>query len=513
MKHTRRKFLQGAMAIGAGAVAHADLAQARERLDAEKRRGSLRASDPYRAVVTPDVPDLAFEMDGNVKVFHLVAEPVQQEIFPRKLLNLWGYNGSAPGPTIQARQGERVRIIVDNHLPEPTSMHWHGFDIPFEMDGGPGLSQDAISPGGRYVYEFTLKQEGTLFYHSHMAMQEMMGMIGAFIMHPAEAYDPPAEKDFAIILQEYALLPNNPTPNSMSMEFNWLTLNGKSGPANTPLIVRLGDRVRLRFINLGMDHHPIHMHGHQFVVTGTEGGRQPRATWGPNNTVLVGVAQSRNVEFVATNPGDWMIHCHMPHHMMNQMSSMAGPMTRRAGMPAGAGMNQGMGIMSGGSATAAENGPSIGRGMGVGSALTQPTTNDAMTPQSPGQSPVESPVQSRGPSSAQSSSSRQSSHQSGAPGMGGMQMAQADVSKDANSVPGFPQDAFMESPAMAMDAMVEKPETHGLRPGWSGYMQGMMTLIRVLPSDRYDEIERLREQRRKNGSATMPGMSGSSEKR
>jgi hypothetical protein len=487
MKHTRRDFLQGVAAIGTGALTRADLAEARGRSDPEGRSRSSRASDAYRAVVTPDVPDLPFEMDGDAKVFHLVAEPVQQEIFPGKILNLWGYNGSAPGPTIQARQGERVRIIVDNHLPEPTSMHWHGFDIPFGMDGGPGLSQDAIPPGGRYVYEFTLQQEGTLFYHSHMAMQEMMGMIGAFIMHPAEAYDPPAEKDFAIILQEYAVLPNNPTPNSMSMEFNWLTLNGKSGPANTPLIVRLGDRVRLRFINLGMDHHPIHMHGHQFVITGTEGGRQPRATWGPNNTVLVGVAQSRNVEFVATNPGDWMIHCHMPHHMMNQMSSMAGPMTRRAGMPAGAGMEEGMGMLRGGAATAAENGPSMGRGMGVGSALTQPTTNGTMTPQSPSQP--------------------------GTQAMGGMQMGQADVSKNANSVPGFPQDAFMESPAMAMDAMVEKPETHGLRPGWSGYMQGMMTLIRVLPAERYDEIVRLREQRRQNGSATMPGMNGSSEKR
>jgi manganese oxidase len=479
MRHTRRDFLQGAAAIGAGALASGDLAEAR--VDAEKRRGASGASDRYRAVVTPDVPDLAFEMDGGVKVFHLVAEPVKQEIYPGKILNLWGYNGSAPGPTIQARQGERVRIIVDNHLPEPTSMHWHGFDIPFAMDGGPGLSQDAISPGGRYVYEFTLQQEGTLFYHSHMAMQEMMGMIGAFIMHPAEAYDPAVEKDFAIILQEYAVLPNNPTPNSMSMEFNWLTLNGKSGPANTPLIVRLGDRVRLRFINLGMDHHPIHMHGHQFVITGTEGGRQPRAGWGPNNTVLVGVAQSRNVEFVATNPGDWMIHCHMPHHMMNQMSSMAGPMTRRAGLVAGAGMEQGMGMVSGGAATAAENGPSMGRGMGVGSALTQPVVNGAMSPQS-------------------------SPSQSAAQAMGGMQMGQADVSKDANLVPGFPQDAFMESPAMAMDAMVAKPETHGLRPGWSGYMQGMMTLIRVLPSERYDEVERLRQARGKNAGAKMPGM-------
>ena len=187
MKHTRRDFLQGAAAIGAAAFAHGDLAEAHARALSEEHHALAGGSGAFRAVVTPDVPDLAFEMDGDVKMFHLVAEPVQQEIFPGKILNLWGYNGSAPGPTIQARQGERVRIIVDNHLPEPTSMHWHGFDIPFQMDGGPGLSQDAISPGGRYVYEFTLQQEGTLFYHSHMAMQEMMGMIGAFIMHPAEA--------------------------------------------------------------------------------------------------------------------------------------------------------------------------------------------------------------------------------------------------------------------------------------------------------------------------------------
>jgi FtsP/CotA-like multicopper oxidase with cupredoxin domain len=502
MKRTRRDFLQGAAVIGAGTLAPGTLiagglAAEHARVIAEERRPLAVDRGEFRSVVTPDVPDLAFEMDGSVKVFHLVAEPVRQEIFPGKILNLWGYNGSAPGPTIQARQGERVRIIVDNHLPEPTSMHWHGFDIPFAMDGGPGLSQDAISPGGRYVYEFTLQQEGTLFYHSHMAMQEMMGMIGAFIMHPAEAYDPPAEKDFAIILQEYAVLPNNPTPNSMSMEFNWLTLNGKSGPANTPLIVRLGDRVRLRFINLGMDHHPIHMHGHQLVITGTEGGRQPRATWGPNNTVLVGVAQSRNVEFVATNPGDWMIHCHMPHHMMNQMASMAGPMTRRAGMVAGAGMEEGMGMLRGGAATAAENGPSMGRGMGAGSAFEQPTTNGPLSAQT----------------SPQASSQASPSQQAAAQPMGGMQMAQADVSKDANSVPGFPQDAFMESPAMAMDAMVEKPETHGLRPGWSGYMQGMMTLIRVLPPERYDEIESLREKRQKNGGAAMPGTSGTGEQR
>jgi manganese oxidase len=418
-----------------------------------------------------------------VKVFRLVAEPVKQTFLPGKVVNLWGYNGTAPGPTVQVNQGDRVRIIVDNHLPEPTSMHWHGFEIPFDMDGAPGLSQEPIPPGGRFTYEFTLHQEGTYFYHSHMAMQEMMGMLGGFIMHPQKAYQPSVDKDFLIILQEYAILPSNPTPNSMNMEFNWLTFNGKAGPATTPLIIRQGDRVKIRLVNLGMDHHPIHLHGHQFVLTGTEAGRQPQSTWGQQNTVLVGVAQARDIEFEAKYAGDWMIHCHLPHHMMNQMSSMAGPLTRRRGMVAGAGMEEGMGMIREGTATSEGNGPSLGRGMGVGSTLEQLTSNGPLSQKQTGE-----PM----------------------PGMSGMQgmvidPSKAQVSVDANSVAGFPQDAFMEGPAMAMDAMFQKPETEGLRPGWSGFMGGMMTLVRVLPPDQYNRIMELRA--KQNGrTEEMPGM-------
>ena len=494
MDRTRRNFLQGAAIFGAGVLGTRVVAgQNGEQNEHGKmqmppgmhvnhdKMQMHKNGAAFLPVVTPDVADLPFEMDNGVKVFHLVAEPVKREIIRGKVVNLWGYNGSAPGPTIQVKQGDRIRIIVENHLPEATSMHWHGFDIPFDMDGSPGLSQDAIPPGGRYTYEFTLQQEGTYFYHSHMAMQEMLGMIGAFIMHPKEPYDPPVDKDFGIILQEYAILPNNPTPNTMNMEFNWLTFNGKSGPATTPLIVRLGDRVRLRLINLGMDHHPIHLHGHQFVVTGTEGGRQPKATWGLNNTVLVGVAQARAVEFVANNPGNWMLHCHMPHHMMNQMASTAGPMTRQRGIVAGAGMEQGMGMIRGGAATSEENGPSLGRGLGVGSTREQATSNGSLS-----QKKVEEGMATMHGTTA-------------------MQMDKAEVSRDANSVPGFPQDAFMEGPAMAMDGMFEKPETHGLRPGWSGFMQGMMTLIRVLPPDQYDQIVELRNKQEKEPHS-MPAM-------
>ena len=485
----RRDFLKNTFGLGAGLAAKPRLFAnpaevSGQSMDMEQMGHTTQRSSGTVAVETPDVAQLPWTMSGGAKEFHLIAEPVKQELMPGKIVNLWGYNGSAPGPTIQVNQGDRVRIIVDNHLPEPTSMHWHGFEIPVEMDGAPGSSQDPIPRGGRFVYEFTLHQAGTFFYHSHMAMQEMMGMIGAFIMHPKKAYDPPVEKDFAIILQEFAILPNNPIPNSMNMEFNWLTFNGKAGPATTPLIVRLNDRVRLRFINLGMDHHPIHLHGHTFVVTGTEGGRQPKTTWGPKNTVLVGVAEAADVEFVANNPGDWMVHCHLPHHMMNQMSSVVGPMTRGSkGMPAGLGMEEGMGILREGHATSEDKGPSLGRGLGVGSTRDK-TLGDGPLSAQPAQRSI-----------------------GNMPGMQheGMQMAPPEVAKDANSIPGFPQDAFMEGQAMAIDKMVEKPENYGLRPGWSGFMQGMMTFLRVLPPETYDKVMALREQQ-KGKPEPMPEM-------
>jgi hypothetical protein len=421
-------------------------------------------------VVTTEVGDLSYTMDGGAKVFHLVAEVLRQKIHPGKTIDAWGFNGSAPGPTIQVNQGDHVRVIFDNHLPEPSSIHWHGFEDMVGYDGMPGISQEPVKPGGRFVYEFDIHQAGTYFYHSHMAMQEMTGMLGGFIMHPSTPYHPHCDKDFLLHLQEYAVLPNNTVPNTMNMEYNWLLLNGKAGPASTPLIVRLGDRVRLRFVNLGMDHHPMHLHGYTFHVTGTEGGRIQESAWWPGNTVLVGVAQARDVELTANRPGDWMLHCHLPHHMMNQMSSNVGTMTRRPGQPAGVDMNTGMGMLQGtpGAPSGDDYGTSLGRGMGFGSTADMETTN--------------------GPLSGEKAMQA----------MAGMPDA-GDIAKNANAVPGFPQDAYMEGPAMAMDQMVAKPENYGLRPGWSGFMMGMMTFVRVLPPDKYDEvIARMKHAQRPN---------------
>ncbi len=321
MSGTRRKFFQDAALFSAGLLGiNSQLrAQSSESHGRAARNAQPSVSPP---MLTPDVPDLPYKMDGAIKVFHLVAEPVQRKIAPFKTLDVWGYNGTTPGPTIQVQQGDRVRVIFENKLPESTSLHWHGLEVPIEQDGVPWISQKPVAPGETYTYEFTVHQEGTFFYHAHSAMQEMIGQIGFFIAHPKTPYRPRADHDYGLILQEWAVLPSNTVPNTAAMDFNWLTFNGVSAPAITPMLARLGSRVRLRIVNLGMDHHPIHLHGNQFVVTGTEGGRAPESTWYPMNTVLVGVAQARVIEFDAKYPGAWMVHCHLPHHMMNSMMDL-----------------------------------------------------------------------------------------------------------------------------------------------------------------------------------------------
>lgn len=495
----RRSFLQHALGLGAGLFAGPQLFAS----TTNKHRNSTSSAELKRAqfdqpgpgpavnlpVITTDVGDLPYTVDNGVKVFHLVAQVCKRQIAANKTIDVWGYNGSSPGPTIQVNQGDRVRVILDNQLPEPTSIHWHGFEDHIGFDGQPGISQEPVKPGGRFIYEFNIHQEGTYFYHSHMAMQEMAGMLGGFIMHPKEPYSPHCDKDFLIHLQEYAVLPNNMVPNTMNMEFNWLVLNGKSGPAPTPLIIRLGDRVRVRFVNLGMDHHPMHIHGHTFYVTGTEGGRIPVSAWIPGNTVLVGVAQARNIEFVANNPGDWMLHCHLPHHMMNQMSSQAGKMTRTAGMgmPAGVSMNNGMGMLDGspGAPTGDDYGPSLGRGMGVGSTSETATTNGPLS-DAKFQATMQGMMQEM--ESGKPEMGPLQMHNMMAMDMSSMKQQQDEIAPNANMVPNFPQDAYMEGPMMLMDKAVEKPENYGLRPGWSRFMQGMMTFIRVLPPDKYDAV-------------------------
>jgi FtsP/CotA-like multicopper oxidase with cupredoxin domain len=277
----------------------------------------------------PDLDKLPFKMKDGVKEFHLVAQSVQREFLPGTRMNVWGFNGSMPGPTIEITQGDRIRVIVTNELPEQTTVHWHGFELPVQYDGSHTMTQNPIMPGKQFVYEFDVHEHGTFWYHTHVAMQETHGMVGWMIVHPKKTVGPPVDRDFGLLFQNFAIKPNQTINDSWSMDWNWHTINGRSGPFTTPLVVRHGERVRVRLMNFSpIQHHPVHLHGHTFWVTGHEGARMPTSAWVPRNTELVAVAQASNFEFIANNPGDWMFHCHMTHHMMNHMVNHVGPKIR-----------------------------------------------------------------------------------------------------------------------------------------------------------------------------------------
>jgi FtsP/CotA-like multicopper oxidase with cupredoxin domain len=274
--------------------------------------------------VTPDGSTLPFRVVEGVKIFHLVAQEVEHEFAPGLAARCWGYNGQVHGPTLEAVEGDRVRVYVTNRLSAPTTVHWHGVFLPSGMDGVGGLTQKAIEPGETFVYEWTFRQSGTFMYHSHHdeMTQMALGLMGMIVVHPRQpSPDYAVERDFAIMLGEWSIPvgAKRPNPNEMT-DFNVLTMNAKAFPGTAPLVCKTGERVRIRFGNLSaMDHHPIHLHGYYFKVTATDGGAVPPGARYPETTVLVPTGSTRDVEFVADEPGDWAMHCHMTHHVMNQM--------------------------------------------------------------------------------------------------------------------------------------------------------------------------------------------------
>jgi FtsP/CotA-like multicopper oxidase with cupredoxin domain len=276
----------------------------------------------YRPVATLNGWSLPFRMRDNVKEFHLVAEPVVREFAPGMKANLWGYNGQSPGPTIECVDGDRVRFFVTNRLPEHTTIHWHGVLLPSGMDGVGGLTQPHIAPGKTFVYEFEMKKSGTFMYHPHAdeMVQMAMGMMGMLIVHPRDPKQYAVDRDFCFLLNAFDIEPGAATPKIMTMlDFNLWAWNSRVFPGIDHLPVRLGDRVRIRVGNLTMTNHPMHLHGVDFEVTGTDGGWVPKAARWPEVSVDVAVGQMRAFEFVADAPGDWAFHCHKSHHTMNAM--------------------------------------------------------------------------------------------------------------------------------------------------------------------------------------------------
>jgi len=325
--NNRRSFLRaaGATALSAAAVSRvgaASLPEAAIQTSATMQPPPTPTTGrPYNPVVTLNGWSLPWRMKDGVKEFHIVAEPVVRELAPGMKANLWGYNGTSPGPTIEAVEGDRVRIFVTNKLPEATTIHWHGLLLPSGMDGVTGLTQPAIASGKTFVYEFVLNNSGTFMYHPHAdeMLQMAMGMMGMFIVHPKDIRQFKVDRDFVFLLSAFDIEPGSATPKVNTMlDFNLWAWNSRVFPGIDPLVARTGDKMRIRVGNLTMTNHPMHLHGHHFEVTGTDGGWVPKSARWPEVTTDVAVGQMRAFEFIA-NAGDWAFHCHKSHHTMNAM--------------------------------------------------------------------------------------------------------------------------------------------------------------------------------------------------
>lgn len=289
-------------------------------------------------VITPGIKDLPYTYDEGIKYFTLIAEEIVWELVDGIFVKAWGYNGSTPGPTIRVFPGDRVCIRVINHLPERTSVHWHGLEVPNIMDGVPPIEPSPyIEPGEYFDYTFTINNPpGTYMYHSHVnvSIQDNAGLLGGLIVEDPRMQNRKKYKDYLCLLQEWAIgaLPwGDLTKGTYDLtfvkpEFNFFTINGKCYPDTKPLPVEYGDTVRVRFGNIQMHHHPMHLHGHQFRVVGADGFPVARDTQIYKNTILVASGETWDIRFLANNEGIWPFHCHMPHHVTNNGTPPVGGM-------------------------------------------------------------------------------------------------------------------------------------------------------------------------------------------
>jgi FtsP/CotA-like multicopper oxidase with cupredoxin domain len=283
------------------------------------------------AAAAPDAQggnDLPATLVDGVYSFDLSVAPVRWTIAPGIEASAMAYNGTVPGPTLRAPAGERIRVNVTNQLGEPTLVHWHGIDLPFEQDGVHGRGVTPIPDGGQHRYEFDLPSEpGTYFYHSHHEpdRQQALGLYGALIVEAREQA-PEWDQEHVIQLGEWRVVDGQTVPAMPmeGMEPNVFTLNGKAFPLTAPIKAKVGDKILFRIIGSGQYVHPIHLHGGPFKIVATDGHPVPEAAQLTKDTVLVGPGERYDILWTVTRPGDWLLHCHINHHATNDGTDMGG---------------------------------------------------------------------------------------------------------------------------------------------------------------------------------------------
>jgi FtsP/CotA-like multicopper oxidase with cupredoxin domain len=274
---------------------------------------------PAKTEGTGNVP-LKPTVQNGVKVFELTATEVKWETSPGTFVDGMAFNGQIPGPEIRVRQGDHIRIVVNDQMSQPTVVHFHGMTVPNKADGVPYITQDPIMPGGYYVYEFTVKDPpGMYVYHSHFNSTEQVGkgLYGALIVEPrGGAWSYPEVH----IDKETGQITGYGAPPTIDVETTLFlgdgplgyVLNGKEFPATSPIVAKTGDWVLIHLANDGSMLHPMHLHGYHFAVVAQDGFplRDPYMA----DTLVVAPGQRFDVLVHAVYPGVWAFHCHiLPH--------------------------------------------------------------------------------------------------------------------------------------------------------------------------------------------------------
>ena len=326
---SRRSFLKSAAAtaVAGGVLAACDTSAAQKSLASRKDAsgGSMAPHPvpPVSAAAASDAMDRMHEagikafpaktakmgnqlipprIEKGIKIYELTAEAIRWETEPGKTVEAWAYNGQVPGPQIRVREGDKVRFILHNKLPESTAVHFHGLELPNAMDGVPFITQPPVKTGESFTYEFIVPEgnSGSHMYHSHhnAAKQVGLGLLGAFVVAPRRPRAMErADVDYVMILND---------------GMHGYTLNGKSFPATEPIKAKLGQKVRIRFMNEGMMIHPMHLHGMHMTVIDKDGWAQP-APW-KCDTLNIAPGERWDVMVNCNNPGVWAFHCHiLPH--------------------------------------------------------------------------------------------------------------------------------------------------------------------------------------------------------
>jgi FtsP/CotA-like multicopper oxidase with cupredoxin domain len=274
--------------------------------------------------------ELQPRLENGVKVFDLTPAPVRWTILPGTTVDAYAYNGQIPGPRLHIRQGDRVRIELNNKLPEETTIHWHGLILPNGMDGPAEITQAPVKPGGRFTYEFTATQHGTYFYHPHAKPDrtQALGLYGALIIDPSNAADEvPADREYVIQLQEWLKREGltYPAMPMDGMQPNFFTINGKAYPSTETIPMKLGETLKVRFIGTNNGFiHPMHIHGGPFEVVARDGETVAPSARFFADTVNVGPGQRYDVIWKARERGKWLVHCHIPHHTSNNNVEVKG---------------------------------------------------------------------------------------------------------------------------------------------------------------------------------------------